>query len=77
MPVVFVPDRAGVLVSWTVPDSFIDNFFVRHTANRHTNGFRYVSVDVCSVNSYSLTLSSRTYRTVVVLRVMLNVGVER
>ena len=71
--VVFVPDCAGVLVSWTVPDSFIDNFFARHTAFRHTNGFRYV----CSLNSYSLTLSSRTYRTVVVLRVMLNVGVER
>ena len=34
--VVFVPDCAGVLVSWTVPDSFIDNFFVRHTAFRHT-----------------------------------------
>ena len=22
-------------VSWTVPDSFIDNFFARHTAFRH------------------------------------------
>ena len=41
-----VPDCAGVLVFWTVPDSFIDNFFVRHTAFRHINGFRDVSVDV-------------------------------
>ena len=32
---VFVPACAGVLVSWTVPDSFIDNFFARHTAFRH------------------------------------------
>ena len=33
--IVDVPACAGVLVSWTVPDSFIDNFFVRHTAFRH------------------------------------------
>ena len=40
-----VPDCAGVLVSWTVPDSFIHNFFVRHTAHLHTLIiFRYVSV---------------------------------
>ena len=25
----------GVLVSWTVPDKFTHNFFLRHTANRH------------------------------------------
>ena len=66
----YLPDCATVLVSWTVPDSFIDNFFVRHTANRHTNGFRYVSVDVCSLNSYSFRSSSGAYGTVVVLRVM-------
>ena len=39
---------------------------------------RYVHVvDVCSLNSYSFRSSSGTYGTVVVLRVMLNVGVER
>ena len=60
-------------MSRTAPDKFIHNFLGRHTANRHTNGFRYVSGDVCSLNSYSFWSSSGTYGTVVVLRVMLNV----
>ena len=73
-----MPDCATVLVSWTVPDSFIDNFFVRHTAFRHTNGFRYVHVGfVCSLISYSLRSSSGTYGTVVVLRVMLRLVLKR
>ena len=72
-----MPDCATVLVSWTVPDSFVDNFFLRHTAFRHALMVldTFMFLVVCSLNSYSLRSSSGTYGTVVVLRVMLNVDV--